>query len=65
MKKQKEMSDHQVLPYCVLDYLYEAWCVRWSECVMAFSTAFQLHMMVQYCCDSGSKCKLFCMCFML
>ena len=26
---------------------------------MAFSTACQRHMMVQYCCDSGSTNKLF------
>ena len=39
-----------------------------SECgggVMCFSAACQWHMMVQYCCDSGSKNKLFCKCFLL
>ena len=25
-----------MLPYCVQVYLEEAWCMRWSECVMAF-----------------------------
>ena len=32
--------------------------------VMAFSAACQRHMMVQYCCDSGSTNKLFSMCFL-
>ena len=34
----------------------------WSErcgCAMAFSAACQRHMMVQYCCGSGSSNKLF------
>ena len=45
----------------------EAWCMSWSEycrCVMAFSAACQRHMMVQYCCGSGSTNKLFCRCFL-
>ena len=29
---------------------------------MVFSAACQRHMMVQYCCDSGSTNKLFCKC---
>ena len=36
--------------------------MSWSQCcgcVMAFSAACKLHMMVQYCCDSGSTNKLF------
>ena len=33
--------------------------MSWSECVMAFSAACQRHMMVQYCCGSGSTNKLF------
>ena len=42
--------------------------MSWSECfgcVMAFSEAYQRHMIVQYCCDSGSTNKLFCLCFLL
>ena len=34
--------------------------VRWL-----FYAACQWHMMVQYCCGSGSTNKLFCMCFLL
>ena len=34
-------------------------------CVMAFSAACQCHMIVQYCCDSGSTNKLFYMCSLL
>ena len=30
-----------------------------------FSVACERHMMVQYCCDSGSTNKLFCKCFLL
>ena len=30
-----------------------------------FSAACQRHMIVQYCCDSGSTNKLFCKCFIL
>ena len=40
----------------------------WSECfgcVMAYSAARQRHTMVQNCCGSGSKNKLFCRCFLL
>ena len=62
------MNDHQVLPYCVQVYWEEAWCMSWSECcgcAMAFYAACQWHMMVQYCCDSGSTNKLFCKCFLL
>ena len=32
-------------------------------CAMAFYVACQQHMMVQYCCGSGSTNMLFCMCF--
>ena len=32
---------------------------------MAFYAACQRHMMVQYCCGSGSTNKLFCKCFLL
>ena len=35
--------------------------MSWSECcgcAMAFYAACQGHMMVQYCCDSGSSNKL-------
>ena len=67
-EEAKEMNDHQVLPYCVQVYCEEAWCMSWSECcgcAMAFSAACQRHMMVQYCCGSGSTHKLFCMCFLL
>ena len=42
--------------------------MSWSEfcgCVMNFSDACQRHMMVQYCCGSGSTNKLFCICFLL
>ena len=42
--------------------------MSWSECcgcAMAFHSACQLHMMVQYCCGSGSTNKLFCKCFLL
>ena len=42
--------------------------MSWSECfvyVMAFSAACQRHMMVQYCCDSGSTLNMSCMCFLL
>ena len=39
--------------------------MSWSGCVMAFYAAWQRHMMVQYCCGSGSINKLFCMCFLL
>ena len=28
--------------------------MSWSECVMDFSAAYQRHMIVQYCSDSGS-----------
>ena len=62
------MNDHQVLPYCVKVYWEEAWCMSWSECcgcAMAFYAACQWHMMVQYCCGSGSTNKLFCRCFLL
>ena len=31
----------------------------------AFSAACQRHMMVQYCCGSGSTNKLFCKCFLI
>ena len=41
-----------------------SWC-ECCGCVMEFSVACQRHMMVQYCCDSGSKNKLFCMSFLL
>ena len=61
------MNDHQVLPYYVQVYWEEAWCMSWSECcgcAMAFYAAYQWHMMVQYCCDSGSTNKLFCKCFL-
>ena len=30
-----------------------------SECVMTFSAACQRHMLVRYCCDSGSTNKFF------
>ena len=33
--------------------------------VMAFSAACERHMMVQYCCGSGSTNNLFCRCFLL
>ena len=62
------MNDHQVLPYCVQVYWEEAWCMSWSEwCggVIALYAACQGHMMVQYCCDSGSTNKLICECFLL
>ena len=42
--------------------------MSWSECcgcAMAFYAACQRHMMVQYCCDSGSTKNLFCKCFLL
>ena len=42
--------------------------MSWSEscgCVMALSAACQRHIMVQYCCGSGSTNKLFCMCHLL
>ena len=42
--------------------------MSWSECcgcAMAFYAACQRHMMVQYCCGSGSTNKLFCKCFLL
>ena len=42
--------------------------MSWSECcgcVIAISAACQRHMMVLYCCGSGSTNKLFCMCFLL
>ena len=32
---------------------------------MAYNAACQRHMMVQYCCGSGSTDKLFCRCFLL
>ena len=41
--------------------------MSWSECcgcAMAFYAACQLHMMVQYCCGSGSTNKLFCKCLL-
>ena len=37
---------------------------RELRCVMDLSAACQRHMMVQYCCSSGSTDELFCMCFM-
>ena len=40
--------------------------MSWSECcgcVMAFSAAYQWHMMVQYCCDNGSANKFLCISF--
>ena len=42
--------------------------MNWSECcgcVMAFSAAYQRHMIVQYCCGSSSTNNLFCKCFLL
>ena len=42
--------------------------MSWSEscgCVIASLAACQRHMMVQYCCGSGSTSRLFCTCFML
>ena len=33
--------------------------MSWNECAMAFSAAYQRHMMVQYCCGIGSTNKLF------
>ena len=42
--------------------------MSWSECcgcAMAFYAACQRHMMVQYCCGSGSTNKLFYKCFLL
>ena len=42
--------------------------MSWSECcgcAMAFYAACQRHMMVKYCCGSGSTNKLFCKCFLL
>ena len=42
--------------------------MSWSECcggVMAFSAACQRHMMMQYCCGSGSTNKLLCKCFLI
>ena len=42
--------------------------MSWSECcgcAMAFYAASQRHMMVQYCCGSGSTNKIFCNVFML
>ena len=39
--------------------------MSWSECAMALYAACKLHMMVQYCCGSGSTNKLFCMCSLL
>ena len=62
------MSDHQVLPNCVQVNCEDAWCMSRSECcrcAMAFSAACRRHMMVQYCCGSGSTSKLVCMCFSL
>ena len=65
--KRKKMNDHQVLPYCVQVYCEEAWCMSWSDCcgcAIAFSAAYQRHMMSQYCCGSGSSNKLFSRCFL-
>ena len=42
--------------------------MSWREgcgCAMASCAACQRHMMVLYCCGSGSTNKLFCMCFLL
>ena len=39
--------------------------MSWSGCAMAFYAACQRHMMVQYCCGSGSTNKLLCRCFLL
>ena len=42
--------------------------MSWSECsgcAIAFSAVCQRHMMVQYCCGSGSTNRLFYMCFFL
>ena len=42
--------------------------MSWSECcgcVMTLYVACQQHMMVQYCCGSGSTDKIFCRCFLL
>ena len=42
--------------------------MSWSECcgcAMALSAACQPHMMMQYCCGSGSTSKLFRKCFLL
>ena len=42
--------------------------MSWSECcryAMALYAECQRHMMVQYCCGSGSTNNLFCMCFLL
>ena len=42
--------------------------MSWSECcgcVMTFSAACQRHMMVQYCCGSGSTKKLYYRCSLL
>ena len=42
--------------------------MSWSECcvcMMAFSAECQRHMMVWYCCGSGSTNKLFCRCFII
>ena len=36
--------------------------MSWSGCVVDSYAACQRHMMVQYCCDSGSTNKLLCMC---
>ena len=47
----------------------EKWHGVWAGAsdagVMAFYAACQWHMMVQYCCGSGSTNKLFCKCFLL
>ena len=59
------MNDHQVLPYCVQVYWEEACCVSWTECcgcAIALYAACLWHMMVQYCCGSGSTNKLFSRC---
>ena len=42
--------------------------MSWTKCcgcAMALYAAYQRHMMVQYCCGSGSTNKLFCRCFLL
>ena len=41
--------------------------MNWSEscwCVTVSSAAYQRHMMVNFCCESGSTHKLFCRCFL-
>ena len=39
--------------------------MSWSECAMAFYASCHRHMMVQYCCGSGSTNNLFRKCFLL